>query len=69
MQLKLFFRNGTYIIFSQQILSNRLLLIVFKLWIQIRTNNNLSTMICFENVMNVILFFFPRMKKCYEKIL
>ena len=49
-------------IFSQQILSDRLLLVIisgqkctFKLWIQIRTNNNLPHMICCENNVDVTL--------------
>ena len=51
-----------FIIFSQQILYGILLLVVtsgkkkkFKLWIQIRTNNNLLPMICYENVVDVSL--------------
>ena len=54
-------RNAMFITFSQQILYGRLLLVVtsgkkkkFKLWIQIKTNNNLLPKICCESIVKIL---------------
>ena len=54
-------KNSMLIIFSQQILSGKSLLVItskpkkeFKLWIQIITNNNLQLMICCESIVKIL---------------
>ena len=54
-------KNSMPIIFSQQILSGKSLLVItskpkkeFKLWIQIITNNNLQLMICCESIVKIL---------------